>query len=278
MTVTQFAFALVTIGAALSLVMTLAWAIERRTGNSGWIDAAWTFGLGAVGVACALAPFATEQAANAPRRWLVAIAVLAWALRLGFYIAARTAGIVDDPRYATLRRGFGPDASWQMWLLVQKQALASIPLALAIFLAAQNPVPTLRPQDYVAAVVFVVAIGGEALADLELRRFRRAASGGAAICEAGLWRWSRHPNYFFEWLGWLAYAVIAIDPSGAYPWGWAALVGPACMYWLLVHVSGIPPLEEHMLRTRGDAFRAYQARTSAFFPRPPRETTGAAHQ
>jgi uncharacterized protein DUF1295 len=82
------------------------------------------------------------------------------------------------------------------------------------------------------------------------------------------WRWSRHPNYFFEWLCWLAYPLIAIDLAGYSPYGWLALLAPACMYWALVYVSGIPPLEEHMLRSRGETFRAYQRRTRAFFPLP----------
>lgn len=270
MTLAQFAVAVIAIAATLSLAMSLAWAAERATGNSGWIDTGWTFGLGAVGVLCALVPFAAAPFESAPRRMLVAIAVSAWAMRLGVHIASRTTAISDDPRYAALRKNWGPQqASRQMWLLAQKQALVSIPLALSIFLAARNPAPALRLQDLLAAPIFAVAIAGEAIADRQLREFRRAAPARSAICDAGLWRWSRHPNYFFEWLGWFGYAVIAVDFTGAYPWGWLALAGPACMYWLLVHVSGIPPLEEHMLRTRGDAFRAYQARTSAFFPRPP---------
>jgi steroid 5-alpha reductase family enzyme len=79
---------------------------------------------------------------------------------------------------------------------------------------------------------------------------------------------SRHPNYFFEWLCWLAYPLIAINLSGYNPLGWLTLAAPACMYWVLVHVSGIPPLEEHMLRSRGAQFRALQARTRPFFPLP----------
>jgi steroid 5-alpha reductase family enzyme len=266
----EFVVGVLAIAAALSLVMSLAWVIEQRTGNSGWIDTVWTFGVGAVGVASALVPLGADGAANLPRRWLVAVAIAAWALRLGVHIASRTSGITDDPRYATLRAGFGEQAPVQMWLLVQKQAVVSVPLGLAIFLAAHNPAAALRLQDYLAILVFAVAIGGEALADRELRAFRQMSSGHGGICELGLWRWSRHPNYFFEWLGWIGYPLIAVDFAGGYPWGWFAFGAPGCMYWLLVHVSGIPPLEEHMLRTRGAAFRAYQARTSAFFLWPPR--------
>jgi steroid 5-alpha reductase family enzyme len=272
---TQFATALLAIAVGLSLVMSLAWAVEQRTGNSGWIDTVWTFGVGFVGVASALVPLGTDPADNLPRRWLVAIAIALWALRLGFHIAGRAAGVADDPRYAALREGWGGSASWQMWLLGQKQAVVSVPLVLAVFLAAHNPAPALRLQDGLAILIFVLAIAGEGVADQQLQHFRHTSAGSGRICQAGLWRWSRHPNYFFEWFGWLGYPLVAIDLSGRYAWGWLALLAPACMYWLLVYVSGIPPLEQHMLRTRGDEFRAYQARTNAFFPRPSRAIAGA---
>jgi steroid 5-alpha reductase family enzyme len=88
----------------------------------------------------------------------------------------------------------------------------------------------------------------------------------------GLWGWSRHPNYFFEFLGWCAYPVIAIDVSGSYWAGFASLAGPALMFWLLRFVSGVPPLERAMLARRGDAFVAYQARVGAFWPWPGKKT------
>jgi steroid 5-alpha reductase family enzyme len=268
MTAPYFLPIVLVIAISLSLVMTLAWLLEQRTVNSGWIDATWTFGVGAVGVGSAFVPLASSYP---QRRWLVAVAATLWAARLGLHIVVRTTRRSDDPRYADLRRQYGRHASRQMWYLAQKQALVSIPLVLAIFLAAHNSANGLRVQDYIAITLFVAAIGGEAVADWQLQRFITDTRNGNGVCDAGLWRWSRHPNYFFEWLGWLAYPLIAIDGSGAYPWGLLALVAPACMYWLLVHVSGIPPLEKHMLRSRGDAFRAYQARTSAFFPAFPRE-------
>jgi steroid 5-alpha reductase family enzyme len=269
----QFAMTFIAVSVALSAIMSVAWLVWRGTGNSGWVDTFWTFGLGAVGCAGALWPYVLRGRVS-ERAALVAVLIAFWSLRLGLHIARRTLNITDDPRYAKLLRDWGGDAQKQMFWLVQKQALVSIPLALSMILAARNPAPGFRVQDLLALVVLAAGIAGEAIADSQLRRFRDAPADRGRLCDTGLWRWSRHPNYFFEWLGWIAYPLFAIDFLGGYasdfPWGYAALAGPFCMYWLLVHVSGIPPLEAHMLERRRDEFRAYQARTSAFFPAPPR--------
>ncbi|MGE0767481.1 MAG: DUF1295 domain-containing protein [Hyphomicrobiaceae bacterium] len=249
--------------------MAAAWSIHRQTGNSGWVDTVWTIGLGSVGGFAALAPLHADDV------WIRQLGVAGllgiWAMRLGLHIAFRTMGISDDPRYAELIRHWGSDAPRKMFWLLQKQALATIPLAMCVLLAAHNPAPAFRFQDVLGLVVLTVAIAGEAAADHQLRAFRAQPANKGKVCEVGLWRSSRHPNYFFEWFGWLAYPLIAIDLAGAYPLGWLAVGGPLCMYWLLAHVSGVPPLEAHMLRSRGDAYRAYQLRTSAFFPRPQSE-------
>jgi steroid 5-alpha reductase family enzyme len=263
--VTVFLLTVACVAEALCIGLSLAWLIWRSTRNSGWVDTIWTFSVGAVGIAGAAMP-PTGAATLGTRRAMVAAFALAWAVRLGLHIARRTRGITDDPRYAKLLQGWGADASRQMFFMVQKQALVSIPLGLAMVLAAANPEPTLRLQDWLAVLVFAAAVLGEWTADEQLHRFAANPANRGKVCDVGLWRWSRHPNYFFEWLGWLAYPLLAI---GAWEWGWVALAAPACMYWLLVHVSGVPPLETHMLATRGDAYRAYQARTSAFFPAPP---------
>lgn len=269
MTISTFVLAVFVQSLALSAIMSGAWAVQQRTGNSGWVDTIWTFGLGLIGTLAALIPLSNSVPV---RQVLVAGIVFAWSLRLGLHIASRTARISDDPRYAELIRGWGPDARRQMYWLLQKQALVTIPLAASIFLAAHNPAPGFRLQDALAVCVMIVAIAGEAAADRQLRAFRSLPGNHSKVCDVGLWRWSRHPNYFFEWLGWLAYPLMAIDLGGGYAVGWVAVAGPVCMYWLLAHVSGVPPLEEHMLRSRGDAYRAYQARTSVFFPMPPRSS------
>jgi len=266
MTVTYLE-ALAGIAVSLSILMTIAWVVQQRTGNSGWVDTIWTFSVGLTGAGSALWPIA--GAAPNARQWLVAALVSIWSLRLGVHIARRTQGMADDPRYAAFARDWGLDAPRKMFIFLQNQGFGSIPLVFAIFVAARFPSEVLRLQDALGAAILFAGIAGEALADAQLKRFRLDPLNKGRVCDAGLWRWSRHPNYFFEWLGWLAYPVIAISP--AYAWGWATLLAPVFMYWILVHVTGIPPLEEQMLRSRGERYRDYQSRTSPFFPLPPHD-------
>ncbi|MFT4120956.1 DUF1295 domain-containing protein [Bradyrhizobium sp.] len=269
MTASKFILGLIGLSAALSIIMAMAWLVWRGSRNSGWVDTIWTFGLGCVGLVGAVTTWPMHLHA-----YLVAAMAAIWSLRLGSHIARRTRGITDDPRYAKLIREWGAEASPRMFWLLQKQAIVSIPLALSMWLAANAPASMPLPQTAIAILISVVAIAGEAIADEQLRRFRQVTADKAKVCDAGLWRWSRHPNYFFEWLGWLAYPVLAIDLAGNNPWGYFALGAPLCMYWLLVHVSGIPPLEEHMLAARGEAFRRYQMSTNVFFPGPPKAPAG----
>lgn len=268
---TTYLGAVLVIALSLAVLMALAWVVQQRTGNSGWVDTIWTFAVGLVGAGSALWPFA----GNGPhaRQWLVAGLVALWSFRLGTHIAIRTSGITDDPRYADFAREWGLNAPRRMFIFLQNQALGSVPLVFAIFVAAHVPEPGLRVQDYLGAAILLIGILGEALADAQLQRFRSDAANKGRVCDVGLWRWSRHPNYFFEWLSWLAYPVIAL--TAGYAWGWASLLAPIFMYWILVYVTGIPPLEAQMLRSRGERYRAYQARTSMFFPLPPKEGVAA---
>ena len=267
--------ALAAIALSLSVLMAGAWMVQQRTGNSGWVDTIWTFAVGLVGAGSALWPVA-DAAPNA-RQWLVAALVAIWSVRLGLHIAVRTAAIPDDPRYAAFAREWGVDSPRRMFVFLQNQGFGSIPLVFAIFVAARFPQAALRIEDYLGALILLIGIAGEAFADAQLRNFRIDPANKGRVCDVGLWRWSRHPNYFFEWFGWLAYPVIAIpigDPLSYpfyYPWGWASLLAPVFMYWILVHVTGIPPLEQQMLRSRGERYRDYQSRTSMFFPLPPQK-------
>jgi steroid 5-alpha reductase family enzyme len=249
----------------LSAAMAGAWQIQRRAGYTGWIDVGWTFSTGLVACVASLVPF---QPGGLPtvRQGMVAMLVAIWSLRLGGHLLSRTLKVGDDPRYRDLIDQWGVNADIRMFLQLQAQAAVGFILAISVALAAHNPRPQLGPGDGLGAALLLAGLIGEALSDWQLRTFRANPANHARICEAGLWKWSRHPNYFFEWLCWLAYPLIAID--GAYPAGWVTLLAPACMYWVLVYVSGIPPLEQHMLRSRGEQFREVQARTRPFFPFP----------
>lgn len=247
--------------------MALAWLVQRRTGNSGWVDVSWSLGVGVVSFLVALLPMQSDWPHW--RQLTMAILVLCWCLRLGLHIAQRTQVTVDDPRYRDLIEKWGAYAARRLFWFLQAQAAVGTVLVLSIALAAHNPDPELRVADVLGVLILVGAIAGEATADRQLRLFKADPANRGQVCDVGLWRWSRHPNYFFEWAFWVGVAVIAVDIGGYNSIGWLAFAAPACMYWVLVHASGIPPLEAHMLRSRGDQYRTYQQRTSAFFPAPP---------
>ena len=258
--------ALVAIAASLSVLMAGAWVVQQRTGNSGWVDTIWTFSLGLVGVGSALWPI--DGAPHNARQWLVAALVAIWSLRLGVHIAIRSAGISDDPRYADFAREWGADSPRRMFIFLQNQGLGSIPLAFAIFVAAHMPGDGLRPADYMGALILLAGIAGEALADAQLKAFRTDPANKGRVCDVGLWRWSRHPNYFFEWLHWWAYVIMGVNaPGWILTW-----IGPMGMGWALLKVTGIPWTERQALASRGEDYRAYQRRTNVFLPWFPRDS------
>lgn len=249
------------------LVMSAAWLMQRGAHNAGWVDVFWTYGTGAACVAAALWP---AMAGSSARQLLVAALGAVWSLRLGTYVAVRVAGSPrEDARYAGLRRDWGAAFQRRMFMLVIVQAPATALLTLSVFAAAHGGGASLGLRDLLGALMLVIAIAGEGLADEQMRQFKKTTAHGG-IAETGLWSWSRHPNYFFEWLGWLAYPVIAFNP--AHPLSWATWIAPVLMYLILRYGTGVPALERVMLESRGEAFRDYQARVSTFIPRPPRNS------
>lgn len=251
----------------MAAVMTVSWLTQRATRNGGWVDVFWTFGTGA---ACVVAAMWPEQAVNANRQLLVAGLSAIWALRLGGYIAHRVATSSEDTRYTGLREEWGKNFQANMFWLVIVQAPATAILTLSVFTAGHLGAPELGIRDALGALVLVIAIAGEGLADEQMRSFRKQGHHGA-VMDKGMWGWSRHPNYFFEWFGWLAYPVIAFDPAVA--WSWATWIAPVVMFIILRFGTGVPALEKTMLQSRGDKFRDYQKRVSAFFPLPPKGKT-----
>jgi steroid 5-alpha reductase family enzyme len=246
-----------------SLAFAGAYAVYRRTDNAAIVDAVWSFTLGGTGVL-----YAALGGGSAPRRLLLALMAGGWGVRLGTHLLRRVIAEPEDARYQRLRDGWraqGRDVHRQMARFYGNQAVSVVLLALPFALAAREPRPAASAWLAAAALVFAGGWLLEAVADAQLRRFRRRVAHGG-VCDTGVWGWSRHPNYFGEWLAWVAFALLALPTA----WGALALLAPAAMLYLLLHVTGVPLTEAHLLATRGDAFRAYQARVSMFVPRPPR--------
>jgi steroid 5-alpha reductase family enzyme len=253
--------AAIALAAAIMVVaMSAAWLAQRRGAGSGWIDVTWTL---ATGLACVVA--AAGAQGDVSRCGLVIALCAAWSLRLGRHLVARTRRTPVDARYTALIEGWGASAALRLFLFLQIQAGAGFVLALAAARAASGPRGELDGVTLVGAALALAAIVGEAVADRQLAACKRAPSP-SRICERGLWAASRHPNYFFEWLFWVALALVALAPPVA-AWDWAALAAPAMMYATLRYGSGVPHVEAHMARTRPAAFAAYAARTPIFFPR-----------
>jgi steroid 5-alpha reductase family enzyme len=248
----------------MMLVMASAWLVQRANDNAGWVDVFWTFGTGAAGVIVALWPMPAQSIG---RQILVAALSAVWAIRLGAYIALRVAGTAEDTRYVHFKAQWGSAFQRRLLGFVLLQAPATALLMLSVLVAAHGGAPVLGLRDLLGAGILLIAIGGEAIADEQMRQFK-ARRDRDLIFDRGLWAWSRHPNYFFEWFGWLAYPALAFDP--ATPLTYLTWLAPALMYLILRHGTGVPALEASLLRSRGDAFRAYQSRVSAFFPLPPR--------
>ena len=231
----------------------------RRSANYGNVDLAWSYAFGALATYYALAADGWST-----RRALMAAMAVTWSLRLGTHLAIRVIGHhpEEDGRYQRLRAEWSGHFTAKMAAFFQLQAVSVVLLGMAFLVTAQNRTPRLHPLEIAGCSVWLIAVTAEALADFQLAAFKRNPAHRGKICDVGLWRYSRHPNYFFEWLIWVSYFVFAL----ASPWGWSALIGPIGILWLLLRVTGIPMTEEQSLRSRGDAYRAYQATTSAFVP------------
>jgi steroid 5-alpha reductase family enzyme len=240
----------------MMVVMAITWAVAVRIDNAGIVDVVWTFSVGLLGAA-----FASLGTGDLSRRWIIAVPVLGWSLRLGLHVLLRVLHEPEDGRYRELKAKAGEKASRTLFWFFQAQAFGAALFSMPMLLASTNEQP-LGLLDYLALGVWLFSIGGESLSDRQLKRFKADPQNRGKVCNVGLWRYSRHPNYFFEWLHWWAYALFAV---GA-PWGWLSIIAPLSMLYFLLYVTGIPPTEAQSLRSRGEAYRDYQRTTSAFFP------------
>ena len=247
------------------VVMLLLWLLSLRQDNFSYVDIGWSANF----VVLALV-YGLLGDGDPIRRWLIGGMFALWGARLAWHLAARIVGQPEEGRYVQLRAdwGAGGHLNWKFLVFFQFQALLNVMLSLPLLLAAVNPQPRLSPWEFAGVVLWCIGLVGESMADRQLKQFKRSSAGHGQVCKVGLWGWSRHPNYFFEWVIWLGYALFALGS----PYGWICLALPLLMLHFLLNVTGVKATEEQALRSKGDAYREYQRTVSVFIPLPPRST------
>jgi steroid 5-alpha reductase family enzyme len=259
--------ALLVLGAAVAFLMfTLTWVLSRKLDNYSFVDITWSYGL------AILAPlYATLTTGYAPRHALALAMAMIWSLRLGTYLLLRIKAHHphEDVRYQVLRKKWQSGPGSRFFLFFQAQALLIVLLSVPVLLAFLNPRPSLSAWEVAGFGVWLLGIAGEATADWQMQHFKSDPANRGRVCDIGLWRYSRHPNYFFESLVWWAFWIFACGS----PWGWITLYAPLLILHFLLRVTGIPLTEKCAVESKGDAYREYQRTTSAFIPWFPKNKT-----
>ncbi|MBL8889442.1 MAG: DUF1295 domain-containing protein [Planctomycetaceae bacterium] len=243
------------------------WWTHGRRGNAGIVDVAWTLGVGSLATAYCVA--AAEG--NVGRRSTLALIVVVWSFRLAWHILHRVRRMPEDGRYTAMKSSWGAEAPKKMLVFFMFQAIAAIAFSLPMMLAASNP-NDFGLLDFCAIGLAIIVLVGEGVADRQLQQFREEPQNRGKTCRVGLWRYSRHPNYFFEWLHWFVYVLLAWTA----PYGWLSIIAPLAMLYFVLYVTGVPPTERQAILSRGDDYRRYQRETSVFFPWPPRPSQSSA--
>jgi steroid 5-alpha reductase family enzyme len=247
---------------ALVIVFTSVWAWQIKSKNAGMIDPIWAMSLGAVAVL-----YAWLAIGDKTTRVAVGIGGLIWGMRLGLHLWKRNAGHDEDPRYHKFREQWGVDVNKKMFGFFQLQVVISMLLSIAFIVPVYRVSAPSVWTLIVSAIIWLISILGEALADRQLHAFKADPANKGKVCQAGFWRYSRHPNYFFECVHWVAYIPLGLS-AGA--WVIVMVLPPVLMAWLLMKVSGVPMVEAESARKR-PGYADYMRTTSALIPWPPRQ-------
>ena len=239
-------------------LMTLGWLYQLRSRDAGIVDVLWSYSLGLLAIY-----YAALIDAPLERRLLIALLPGFWSFRLGTYLLKdRILKSAEDGRYQALREHWQSRANAYFLPFFLAQAALSALLSSVFIAVLKNPSPTLTTWELLGAALFVVSIVGESIADKQLASFRRDTTNKGKVCQVGLWRYSRHPNYFFEWLHWMSYVVMTIATAQL----WVALLVAFVMYVFLTKFTGVPYTEMQALKSRGEAYKRYQQTTSVLIP------------
>jgi steroid 5-alpha reductase family enzyme len=248
------------IGAVVvALLFTATWWLSLKLNNFSFVDVTWSYSL------AALAPIYVMCASGwMPRKLLALAMAMIWSVRLGTYLffRVRRHHPHEDVRYQVLREDWKANLSRNFFFFFQAQAVLILIMSAPILLACVNKSSEWNALELTGAALWLIGILGEAVSDAQMQRFKADPAKKGKVCEAGLWYWSRHPNYFFESIVWWGFWLFACGS----PWGWVTVYAPAMILYFLLRVTGIPLTEKCAVESKGEAYRQYQRTTSAFVP------------
>jgi steroid 5-alpha reductase family enzyme len=242
----------------MAVIMMALYGVQQRRQDAGIADVGWAAGVGALAIFYALAADGYPL-----RRTVLALLAGFWGFRLALYLLFnRVLRGPEDGRYRMLRVRWGGRAPLYFFLFFQMQALWAILFSIPFLAVAYHPKPAWSLFDTAGVFLWLIAVVGESTADAQLAHFRAQPENRGRTCTQGLWHYSRHPNYFFEFLHWWTYVLLG---AGA-PYGWVTLLGPLTMLLFLYKITGIPYTEKQALASRGEDYRQYQQTTSSLIP------------
>lgn len=246
------------------VILFLTWAYAVKIKNFGIVDAVWAFCFVVHGIVFDLFTEGDEQ-----RKLLFLLMLVIWSCRLGFYLAKRIASHhpKEDTRYINLRADYKENYKLRFLLFYFYQAGSVSFLTLPFIFVFQNATAEISNLEWLGLVIWAIAVIGETIADYQMNAFRSNSANNGKVCDVGLWKYSRHPNYFFESCIWWGYFIFMLATPGLI---WS-IYAPLTMLFLLLKVTGVPPSEAQALKSRGELYRRYQEKTSVFVPWAPKK-------
>ncbi len=258
------------LGSALALLLaasTLTWVLSVVLRDVGIVDSMWS-----IFFLLAALVYASSGDPAGPRQTLVLALVGIWALRLAVYLTWRNWGEPEDRRYVEIRRRNEPGFTFKsLFIVFWLQAVLAWVISVPLYAAVTGPSP-LGPLVYAGIALWATGFFFESVGDYQLARFKSDTGNAGRVLDTGLWRYTRHPNYFGDFCVWWGFFLLALASGG-----WWTILSPLLMSLLLLRVSGVTLLEKDIAHRR-PAYARYIARTNVFFPGPPKASTGVAEQ
>jgi steroid 5-alpha reductase family enzyme len=254
-------------------LMLLCWFIYLLNKNAGIVDIGWAlcFFVAAINYQTKSPHFLffEDYAGStwALRNWIMTLMICIWSGRLAIHLIRRYLNSPEDPRYKRLKEGWGGWIDLKILLLFMFQGILAFLLSIAFYPPYLEINKYLTRWEVIGMGVWLIGVIGESLADYQLTQFKADPANEGKVCDVGLWEYSRHPNYFFEWIVWIGFYLFTLGSADWY----FGIYAPIVMLILLLYVSGIRLTENQALSTKGEAYRSYQRRTNAFFPWFPKE-------